>query len=617
MTYPETTMRSFSVLVLACSVCLGGFAVPVNAGETPTNPTKVDDFALLDHKGEFQQLSRHADAAVIVLYAFATGCPIVRQNLPEVQAMAYEYAAQGVRIAAIDASPADDRAAVVEELKTLGLNLPVLMDDTQLISESLGITRTGEALVIRTKDWTLAWRGPFDDRVGYGAQKPVATRRYLREALDAVLAGKTPPSDAPPAKGCALTFTQARADHRPDFAKDIAPIIDKNCRECHQKGGVAPWAMDSHKQVAGRGAMIREVIRTRAMPPWDADPAHGSFANSCALTIAEMRAVVHWVEQGAAGSATDPLAERKPKPIPEWPLGKPDLIVDLPPQEIPATGTIPYRNGSVSVNLPQDTWIRAVHLRPDHAVWLHHAFVFADGDEELPEDMLADPRIKRLVERFKGQELPPELKERLEKQQRQRGLTSFFATYVPGLEPAAYPEGTGRLLRKNETLPYQLHYTTNGTAGTDRPRLGLYFAKKPPERELKITSAFNLRFDIPPNTRRVPSEATRAFPETRTLYALSPHMHYRGSSMRFIAEYPDGKQEILLSVPKYDLDWQRTYVLREPKTLPGGTKIRCEGVFDNSTMNPDNPDASKRVRFGPQSWDEMFIGYLVYSQPRL
>jgi mono/diheme cytochrome c family protein len=589
------------LLALVAAVFLGSLCHGVlNAGETTATPTKVDDFALLDHHGEFQQLSRHSDAAFIVLFSFATGCPIVRQNISEVQAIAGEYAAKGVRVACIDSSPADDRKAVQEEVVSLMTTLPVLMDESQLVAEGLGITRTAEAIVVRTKDWSLAWRGPVDDRVGYGAQKPVATRRFLREALDAAIAGQALPSDAPPVKGCALTFTQARAEHKPDFAKDVAPIIETSCRGCHQKGGVAPWAMDSHKLVAGRGAMIREVIRTHAMPPWDADPAFGKFSNQCGITINEARTIVHWIENGSSASATDPLALKKPKPQPEWPLGKPDLILSLPDQQVPATGTLPYRTATIAVDIPKDVWIRAVHLKPDHREWLHHAFAFAgDDDFELPEDIAADPR---------------ELKQRIEKGP--RGLTSFFATYVPGLEPSTFPEGTGKLLKKGSELSFQLHYTTNGTAGTDRPKLGLYFVKTKkdqPERELKVTSAFQLRLDIPPQTRHADASAARSFTKDTVLYALSPHMHYRGSSMRFTAEYPDGKHEVLLSVPRYDLDWQRTYLLAEPKTIPAGTRIRCEGVFDNSPTNPDNPDPTKRVRFGAQSWDEMFIGYMVYA----
>lgn len=607
-------MRSLSVLVVASCLWISGLDHAV-AGEAPPSTSKVDDFALLDHRGEFQQLSRHADAAFIVLFSFGTGCPIVRHNLPEVQAIAGEYAAKGVRVACLASSPADDRKAVQEEVALLKSTLPVLMDDTQLVAEGLGITRTAEAIVIRTKDSTIAWRGPVDDRVGYGAQKPEATRRYLREALDAAIAGQPVPTDAPAVKGCALTFTQPRTTHKPDYAKEVAPIIEANCRTCHQKGGVAPWAMDSHKQVAGRGDMIREVIRTKLMPPWDADPAYGTFSNDCGITVAEARTIVHWIEHGASPSTTDPLALKRPKPIPEWPLGKPDLIINLPPQEVPATGKLPYRTVEVPVNIPKDVWVRAVQIKPDHPEWLHHAFAFVgDDDLEIPEDIAADPRVQRLLERFKGQPLPPELKARIDRGP--RGLTSFFASYVPGLDPAPFPEGTGKLLKKGSTLSFQFHYTTNGVAGTDKPKFGLYFAKTKkdqPERELKVTSAFKLRLDIPPMERHSPASAERRIVKDSVIYAVSPHMHYRGKSMRFTALYPDGKEEILLSVPRYDLDWQRTYLLAEPKTVPAGTRIRVDGVFDNSAMNPDNPDPSKRVRFGDQSWDEMFIGYFVYA----
>ena len=402
-------MRLAPMLIILTCLVSG-----LRAGEAVSAATKVDDFALIDHRGEFHQLSRHSDAAFIVLFSFGVGCPIVRHHITEVQAIAGEYANKGVRVAGLASSPADDRKAVLEEITLLKSTLPVLMDDTQLVAEGLGISRTAEAIVIRTKDSTIAWRGPVDDRIGYGAQKAEATRRYLREALDAAIAGQPVPSDAPAVKGCALTFTQPRATHKPDYAKEVAQIIEANCRTCHQKGGVAPWAMESHKQVAGRGAMIREVIRTKLMPPWDADPAYGKFSNDCGITIAEARTIVHWVENGASPSATDPLALKKPKPIPEWPLGKPDLIINLPPQEIPKTGRLPYRSVEVPVNIPNDVWVRAVQIKPHHAEWLHHAFAFVGDDElEIPEDIAADPRVQRLLERFKWQPLPPELKARL------------------------------------------------------------------------------------------------------------------------------------------------------------------------------------------------------------
>jgi hypothetical protein len=181
------------------------------------------------------------------------------------------------------------------------------------------------------------------------------------------------------------------------------------------------------------------------------------------------------------------------------------------------------------------------------------------------------------------------------------------------MEPTPFPKGSGKLLTKVSTLSFQMHYTTNGEAGVDHPRLGLYFAKDPVEHELKVTSAFQLKLDIQPQMRAQPVEAIRTFIKDEVIYALSPHMHYRGAAMRFTADFPDGHSEVLLSVPQYDLNWQRSYQLATPKAVPAGTKIRCSGVFDNSATNESNPDPTKRVRFGEQSWDEMFIGYIVYA----
>jgi peroxiredoxin len=577
----------------------------------PAAARQVEDFALLDQQGVLHRLSHERDAAAVVLVVYQVGCPIVRASAEELQRFALAVAAQNVRVLLIDASTQDSRAAIAEEAASLGLTQPILCDESQVVAESLGVTRTAEAIIIRPKDWSISWRGPIDDRIGYGAQKAVASHKWLNEALTATLAGQTVPADAGPVKGCLITFTKPRAADHVDFATDVAPILAGHCRDCHQVGGIGPWSMTNEKKVAGWASMIREVVRTRAMPPWGADRAIGQFANDCSLSPAETRTLVHWVESGAAGSPGDPLADKPAKLPAEWPLGQPDLIIALPEQRVPATGVLPYRNVDLPVGLTKDTWIRAVDLRPSNRKLMHHSFAFVVGDEELPDDIAADPRVQKLLERFKGQPLPPELQARLEK--RPRGLTTFFASYVPGMEPSPFPKGTGKLLPKNATLSFQMHYTTNGEAGVDHPRLGLYFAKTAPEHELKVTSAFQLRLDIPPQVRTYPTQGIRTFIKDEVIYALSPHMHYRGSAMRFTADFPDGHSEVLLSVPQYDLNWQRSYQLATPRAVPAGTKIRCSGVFDNSATNESNPDPTKRVHFGEQSWDEMFIGYIVYA----
>jgi hypothetical protein len=243
---------------------------------------------------------------------------------------------------------------------------------------------------------------------------------------------------------------------------------------------------------------------------------------------------------------------------------------------------------------------------------MHHAFAFDEGGD-LAEELGDDPRFPLLQRALKNGRLTPEMQKKIG--QRQMGITSFFASYVPGLETMPFPAGTGKLLNKNPTLNFTLHYTTNGMAGTDLPQLGLYFSKNEiPKRKFKINSAFNFVFNIPAETSRYPVSAEKIFNKPIELFGLSPHMHYRGRSMKYTAIFPDGRQELLLSVPHYDLDWQRAYVFAEPKILPAGTIIRVNGVFDNSAMNEDNPDPQKSVRFGLQSTDEMFIGYMIYAE---
>jgi hypothetical protein len=576
----------------------------------------VDDVACIDHLGRLQRLSEQTDATLVVVVAYTVGCPILRQAAADLSALAAAYQPKGVRLWYLDANAQDSRAEIAADAARLAIAQPVLHDPAQVAGEALGLTRAAEALVIRSRDRVLLWRGPVSDRLGYGAQKPAAARDFLREALDAALAGTPPPSDAPEAKGCAITWARPRERHIPDYARDVVPLLQRDCVACHRAGGIGPFAMSSYEKVRGWADMMRETVLTRRMSPWHADPDYGAFANDRGLGDEDRRTLIHWIDHGCPrGSGSDALAA-KPAPASEWPLGKPDLVVELPAQEIPATGVLPYRTGSFAVNLPRDAWVRAVELRPGDARVLHHGFVFYD---QLQADDLPPDIPPALRERLRN--LDPATAKRLAEERKRKGgdeatgLTTFFASYVPGMEPRPFPKDTGKALKAGSTLRFQLHYTTVGEAVTDHPRLALYFAKAQPKHILRVTSAFDLRFVIPPGAADHQVDATRSFPSEAILYALAPHMHYRGSAMRFVAAYPDGKREILLSVPDYDMDWQATYHLAAPKRLPAGTEILVEGSFDNSARNPRNPDAARAVRFGEQTWDEMFIGYLVYSDP--
>jgi len=564
------------LVVLGAPLCRAG-AAESGIGQT------VDDFALLDQNGQQQQLSRQSGVPVLVLYTYAPGCPIARQDISTLDALAASHAGT-LRLWLFDPTANEDKAAVRAELQELGSTLTVVCDGAQIVAHPLGITRTGEALVIDTATWTVRWRGPVDDRLGYGSQKAEASQHFLADAVAALLAHQVPASAPPHAKGCAITLSD---EHRIyDYATEVAPLLESRCVQCHCTAGVAPFALTSNAAVLRHAAMIREVVRTRRMPPWQADAAPGTFLDQGNLSEAEQRCLVRWIESAPTPSpGPDPLTRVKPQSE-AWPLGKPDLVVDCPPQEIPANGVLPYRRFDVALDLPQDCWVRGYDLRPSDPKVMHHAFAFIvkSGEQMLP----GAPRFT--------------------------GLDDFFANYVPGNPPAFLPAGTGKLLPKGAHLAFQIHYTTNGVAAVDHPRLALYFLPGPPDHELKVSSVRTMTFVIPPGQADVPVSAFRRVPVPITVFALSPHMHTRGSWMTYTVLYPDGHSEPLLSVPHYDFNWQFLYRLATPKEIPAGSRIEVQGGFDNSSFNELNPDPTQTVRWGQQSWDEMFIGYVMYTR---
>jgi mono/diheme cytochrome c family protein len=573
-------MRSVLLLLLAAWATASDAVA--TAGAT-AGATTVEDFALLDHQGRYHQLTALADVPVVVLYSFATGCPIARQDVATLTRLAHSTAGTA-RILLLDPVVSDDRAAVAKEATDLGTTLPVLLDPAQLIARDLGITRTGEALVITTRDWKIVWRGPVDDRLDYGTQKPSATRNFLDEAITAAAAGTPAPTGTPAAKGCRITYETPPVA---DYATRIAPLLTTHCTGCHTTGGVAPFALGGYAQVRSHSAMISEVLRTRRMPPWGADAPSGTFHGDNVLTPAETAVLATWIAAGAPrGEGPDPLTTQPPAPG-EWPLGTPDLVIDCPPQTIPATGVLPYRHAQVDIHLPQDTWIRAYDLHPSERAVMHHAFAFA-----LPPGFRPKPNDPRF-----------------------NGLDDFLADYVPGLGAVSFPPDCGKPLPKGSRIAFQLHYTTNGIAVTDRPRLGLYLTTTKPAREVRVASAKNLNFTIPPGAREHPASGSVTAPVAVSLIGMSPHLHLRGARMEYVAKLPDGSIRQLLSVPHYDLNWQAMYRPITPIALPAGTVITCSGAWDNSRFNPANPDPTKTVTWGEQSWDEMFLGYLVYSVP--
>jgi hypothetical protein len=544
----------------------------------------VDDFRLLDHTGVSHQLYYFSDAKAVVIMAYGNGCGIVRQALPALKELRDVYRARGVEFLLLDSNLQDGREEVTREAAEFDIDLPILLDETQLIGESLDIVRTAEVLVVDPKNWTLAYRGPLDDRLAYGARKPEAKRHYLAEALDAVLVGQRVAQPRIDAMGCLVNFPERtrREQHAQiSYAERIAPLLTEKCMSCHREGGVAPWAMNSYDRLRGFAPMMREVIRTKRMPPWHADPHYGSFVGDRSLTVEETKTLVHWIEAGAPrGSGPDPLTKAD-RQWSEWSLGKPDLIVEVPAYEVPATGVVAYQYPYADNPLGRDVWIRAIEILPGNRSVVHHVLAGIDdpGNGE-----------RRAI----------------------RGQIGELGGYAPGKNAAPYPADTGILLRKEARFRFQMHYTPNGKAASDVTRLGIWFHDKPPRHALEMSLIYDTSLEIPANAKLHAHSLEQVFDRDVMLYSLLPHAHLRGRSAKFTAHYQDGTEEILLSVPKYDFNWQPLYVLNPSKFIPAGTRVVLDMTWDNSAQNPANPDPSQVVRWGDQTWEEMNVGWFRF-----
>lgn len=527
-------------------------------------PDTLDNFRLTDQQGASHELYYLSDMKAVVLLAQGTACEASQQASLALDGLRAKYEPRGVTFLLLDSNLADaaSREALAKQAKQAGVGMPILMDEAQLVGESLGITRNGEVLIANPQGWKVAYRG------GIGA---------VPAALDSMLAGAAVKPAASEVAGCAIKMPERdrrQAHAQISYEKTIAPMLIDKCVACHRDGGIGPWQMTSYDMVKGFAPMIREVVRTQRMPPWHADPHYSAFSNDRGLSLDQTRALVHWIEAGAQrGSGADPLLAQK-KDWPQWPLGKPDLIVELPSFTVPATGTIPYQMTKVENPLDHDVWVRAVDWVPGERGVVHHIIASAGGAER-------------------------------------RGAVSLN-NYVPGVEPLELPPEAGILLPAHATFHFQTHYTSNGKVLTDTTKMGLYFRKDAPKYNFRSLVFANSKLRIPPNTKWHEETAEQTLKADAIIYTLHPHAHYRGKASRFVAYYPDGKTQTLLNIPAYDFNWQGTYELDEPMRIPAGTRIVYSQWYDNSTQNKANPDANREVTWGEQTWDEMIFGVIRY-----
>jgi len=365
------------------------------------------------------------------------------------------------------------------------------------------------------------------------------------------------------------------------FSKDVAPIFYKNCVTCHRQGEIAPMSLVSYKEIRPWAKAIREKVATREMPPWHPDPAVGHWANDRRMSQKEIDTIVAWIDGGAKeGNPADLPA--MPKFASGWQIGEPDLVIQMPTEfTVPAEGAVAYQYFRVPSNFKEDRYIQAMEARAGNLSVVHHIVIY-----------VREPGYKQSKKLDLGE-----------------GLLGALS---PGQTPFMAQPGTAKLIKAGSEIIFQLHYTPNGKEAKDRSYVGLIFAKEPVRKVITTTAAFDVRFVIPPGAQNHENKASYEFEQDAQIVSLSPHMHLRGKDITYKATYPDGRSEMLLAIPRYDFNWQVYYYPERPLPMPKGTRIDVVAHFDNSVKNPLNPDPTKEVRFGEQTWDEMMNGFFDY-----
>jgi hypothetical protein len=367
------------------------------------------------------------------------------------------------------------------------------------------------------------------------------------------------------------------------YTRQISRILQEKCQDCHHPDTAAPFSLLTYDDAVNWADMIREIVVQRRMPPWHADPRFGDFTEERRLSDDEIDLLVAWINDGTPRG--NPQDEPAARDFPNgWRIGEPDVVFELPREvTIPAKGTIPYMYFETPTNFDHDVWIQACEARPGNKAAVHHIVLFY----KLPgEDR---PNLQR----------------------------NWIDGSAPGYVPMQLSEGIGRRLPAGSKLVWQVHYTATGKVEKDRSQYAFKFCKERPARELQTAWIANQKFRIAPQDANSEVRSQYTFSKPAVIYGFSPHMHVRGKDFQYKAFFPDGTSEVLLSVPQYDFNWQATYELKEPRKVLPGTRIECVAHYDNSKGNPANPDSSKPVFWGEQTWEEMMIGYthFVWDEP--
>jgi hypothetical protein len=534
---------------------------------------KVDNFMLADQTGMGHELYYYSDHPAVVIVTSARGDAVSAKAANAFAKVKNAFKDSNVVFLMLDSTPVSER--VEFEGRPGSAQIPVLADELQLVGRALGVATTAEAFVIDTKDWTIAYHGPIDASFARQKNKDAT----LTAALDAVLAGRKPAIADAEVKGTPIAFpdrAKAAEFAQIDYATQIAPILADKCVVCHTQGGLGPFAMNSYDVVKGFSPMIREVLRTKRMPPYHSDNHGSQWTDDMRPTDAQVKMLVNWIEAGSPrGTGQDPLPDAA-KPAPQWPLGEPDVVVKVPAFDVPATGIVDYQDRSVATNLAEGKWLKATAWA-NTTPTVHHALA-----GWIPK---VDPNGRGF------------------------SWNTSLGGYGPGGAPNLTPEDTGIYVPPGGSYAYQMHYTPIGKPTTDQTEVGYYFYKEQPKYILRQASITDFSIEIPAGASRHMETAYLEFPHDAEVFGVQPHCHSRCYSTKLRIRYPDGKEKVLLNQPRYYFGWQREYHFKDLLEVPKGSLLIADYVYDNSTANRANPDPHKHVTFGEQTSEEMLFTF--------
>ena len=571
------------------SVWTGLLAMTLTCGLYADVPTSlvdrtVENFELRSHRGARWSLADAKEVKLVVVAFLGTECPLAKLYGPRLQQLYAKYRDQGVLVVGINSNTQDSVTEITRYVTQYDLRFPFLKDPGNRVADAMQAARTPEVFLLDEKR-SVRYHGRIDDQYAVGLSRDKPRRRDLEVAIGELLAGKPVSIAETKPVGCHIGRVNKSKPHGDvTYSNQIAPIFHRRCVSCHREGELAPFTLTSYDDIQGWEDTILEVIDDNRMPPWFAKSKPGHFRNDTRLTDQEKELLRTWVENGM------PEGDREQTPaLPKfttgWRIPDPDDVFHIrdEPFEVPAEGTVNYKYFVVDPEWQEDKYIYAAEARPQNRSVVHHMIVYV---------------------------VPPGVRER-DFRRRQ-----MLVGYAPGSTPTVLSDGVAMKVAAGSKLVFEMHYTPNGSPQIDRSYVGFkYMDQKDVKKELRGRMAVNTSFRIEPGDANKKVVARCRVVRDELLLDMTPHMHLRGKAFRYELVLPGEQRELLLEVPRYDFNWQLSYELQEPKLLPSGSVIECTAWFDNSDSNFANPDATKRVKWGDQSWEEMMIGFFKVIPP--